>query len=572
MAHHLRLLSAGALTVAVVGASLTVATPAVAAPPTNDDFLAALPLAVGVPHAVDNSEASLQASEPAPTCAGINNSVWYTFTPAASGRFQIDTIETFGAVDTVVAVHEGSALDGLTEVACDDEMGGLSASKVVTPTLTGGTTYRIQVASWTPDHAGTPSSTGPITTKVTAWPPPAPDNDDFAAAEALTLGVSATADNTIATLQAGEPTPTCAVRDGSAAKNSVWYTFTPAESGTYRIDTLDSPVPVDTVVAVYEGSALDALTQVACDNDGGDWTVGTSDLTIPLAGASTYRIQVSSWTESPDLPATFTGPITTKVTTPTLLPPPPNDDFAAARSLGAGASDTVDNLGATMQPGEPHPTCVGVNNTVWYAFTPPASGPYRIDTMDSPDTPDTVLAVYEGAAVGALTEVACDDDGGGTETYASKLEMSLTAGTTYRIQVSSWAGEPGNPAERTGRITTTITPLFVIPPPPPTATPTTAPTTPPAPPVATAPSRMRAPKVVVRGRKVIVKWRAATANGSPVVRYRVDISKGKDKAAGPSVRKIVFKRLKPGRYRIRVAARNAVGTSPWSAWVKIRIR
>ena len=59
---------------------------------------------------------------------------------------------------------------------------------------------------------------------------------------------------------------------------------------------------------------------------------------------------------------------------------------------------------------------------------------------------------------------------------------------------------------------------------------------------------------------------------SPITRYLVDISKGKDKTARASARKAVFKRLTPGRYRIRIAARNAIGTSPYSTWVRLRVR
>ena len=83
---------------------------------------------------------------------------------------------------------------------------------------------------------------------------------------------------------------------------------------------------------------------------------------------------------------------------------------------------------------------------------------------------------------------------------------------------------------------------------------------------------MNAPKAIVRGAKVIVKWKTAVTNGSPINRYLIDISKGRDKTANAGARKTVFKRLKRGRYKIRVAARNAIGTSPYSTWVKIRIR
>jgi hypothetical protein len=89
--------------------------------------------------------------------------------------------------------------------------------------------------------------------------------------------------------------------------------------------------------------------------------------------------------------------------------------------------------------------------------------------------------------------------------------------------------------------------------------------------VASAFARCR-PKATAVGRNAIVKWQAAAFNGSPSTRYLIDISKDKDKAAKAAARKVVFNRLKPGKYRIRIAARNAIGTSPYSTWVKIRIR
>jgi hypothetical protein len=54
--------------------------------------------------------------------------------------------------------------------------------------------------------------------------------------------------------------------------------------------------------------------------------------------------------------------------------------------------------------------------------------------------------------------------------------------------------------------------------------------------------------------------------------YTIDISKGRDKSVPGSARKVVFKRLKPGLYKFRVAATNAVGTSPFSARTRVRIR
>ena len=109
-----------------------------------------------------------------------------------------------------------------------------------------------------------------------------------------------------------------------------------------------------------------------------------------------------------------------------------------------------------------------------------------------------------------------------------------------------------------------------LPPPPSTSTSTPVPAIIPG--QMMAPSQMKAPKLIVRGTKAIVRWTAASANGSAVSKYVVDISKGKDKTVTGSVRKTVFKRLKPGRYKFRIAATNAIGTSPYSAWVNVRIR
>lgn len=92
------------------------------------------------------------------------------------------------------------------------------------------------------------------------------------------------------------------------------------------------------------------------------------------------------------------------------------------------------------------------------------------------------------------------------------------------------------------------------------------------PPAANAPNRMQDPKVVVRGRKVILKWRAPADNGSVITSYRIDLKKGKNRTASGTARKIKIKKLKPGKYKIRIAAANTVGVSPYSSWVKFRIK
>src|SRR6185295_7778733 len=86
---------------------------------------------------------------------------------------------------------------------------------------------------------------------------------------------------------------------------------------------------------------------------------------------------------------------------------PPNDNFANAIVLsGDDVVRTGDmNVDATLEAGEPTEIDgAETGASVWYRWTAPATGRARIDTATSDY--DTLLAVYTGSAVGALTEIA----------------------------------------------------------------------------------------------------------------------------------------------------------------------
>jgi hypothetical protein len=119
--------------------------------------------------------------------------------------------------------------------------------------------------------------------------------------------------------------------------------------------------------------------------------------------------------------------------------PPPNDAFAAAAAL-AGTETTAagTNVDATKEPGEPnHAGDVG-GSSVWWRWTAPASGGFTIDTCDSAF--DTVLAVYTGAAVTALTPVRSNDD---ACDVGSSVTFVATSGEVYSIAVDGLDGETG---------------------------------------------------------------------------------------------------------------------------------
>lgn len=124
---------------------------------------------------------------------------------------------------------------------------------------------------------------------------------------------------------------------------------------------------------------------------------------------------------------------------------PSNDDFNNAVGIGSVPFyvTNLNSTGATTQGNDPPTTCASSSyprqsRSVWYAFTPPITGTYNINTVGS--NHDTVLSVWTGSW-GALTSQGCDDDAGGSLT--SSLNVTLYGGTTYRIEAMAYGDYPG---------------------------------------------------------------------------------------------------------------------------------
>lgn len=95
----------------------------------------------------------------------------------------------------------------------------------------------------------------------------APANDNFLSATELSgLSGSVSDDSTGATSEPGEPS-----HAGQAPMNSLWYKWVAPADGEVSVDTMGSVdllgQPMDTVLAVYVGSQLSQLTQVAANDE-----------------------------------------------------------------------------------------------------------------------------------------------------------------------------------------------------------------------------------------------------------------------------------------------------------------
>ena len=89
----------------------------------------------------------------------------------------------------------------------------------------------------------------------------APANDNFVSATAISsANGSQVGNNLSATKEVGEP-----AHAGNTGGRSIWFAWTAPEDGVYVFDTL--PSSFDTTLAVYSGSGVDALTEVASNDD-----------------------------------------------------------------------------------------------------------------------------------------------------------------------------------------------------------------------------------------------------------------------------------------------------------------
>src|SRR5256885_1644644 len=108
--------------------------------------------------------------------------------------------------------------------------------------------------------------------------------------------------------------------------------------------------------------------------------------------------------------------------------------------LGVSGTNLDSNIGASREIGEPLITGDDGGASVWYSWTAPSNGIVTLDTIGSDF--DTLLGVYVGNSVDALTLVAEDDDSGLGVT--SSLAFNAVAGTKFYFVVDGFLGDEGN--------------------------------------------------------------------------------------------------------------------------------
>lgn len=247
-------------------------------------------------------------------------------------------------------------------------------------------------------------------------------NDDCSGAIALSENIYLTVNTTNAT---DDGSSTCLGRTRSKA---VWFTYTPAQSGTATLDTC--PTGFDTLMEIFTG-ACGALTSIGCNDDSSTCSgYYQAAYTFACTAGTRYYICAGGYNGA-------SGNLQIRAR---LVPTPPiNDQCSAAIAL---SENVYYSQSTTNANDDGYSTCLGRTRTkgVWFAYTPAQTGVARVDTC--PSDFDNNIEVFTGTC-SAMTSIACNEDSSCGGYWQASLNFSCVASTTYLIYAGGYNGQSG---------------------------------------------------------------------------------------------------------------------------------
>ena len=468
--------------------------------PANDACANALAVGEGV-FAFDNSGAVLDG--PVDCDANMDTDVWFAYSPSASGTALIETCGTAGTLDdTVLIVYDGGLCPPSPVCLASDDDGCTAPnfSSTVAVPVTAGNTYLIQVGGWN-GATGTSDLSislggGPLVEDCTngvdddgdgladcADPDCATNpacggggggNDECIGAIAMFDGPNFF--DTTGLTNSADPVPTGCPNAFGGMNNDGWFTYTATSTGDAIFNTCD-PAGFDTDLAIYAGDCS-ALALLGCDGDGSNLAgcqAFDSEVIVPVIAGETYVIRVGGFGATTAGLGTVTitvgaGPILEDCTNGVDddgdgLADCADPDCATNPACGGGtgpANDlcidaipvaegvfAYDNTGALLDG--PIDCDANMSTDVWFLYTASSTGTATIGTCDAGGSQDdTVLIVYDGSfcpTAGdpciASADDTCANTAGGAA-FMSQVDIPVTAGSSYLVQVGGWNGTEGN--------------------------------------------------------------------------------------------------------------------------------
>jgi len=345
--------------------------------------------------------------------AGMNDGVWYTFTPLADADVTINITTVF---DAEIGVYTGSC----STFTCVTNVDTTNLNETVTFSVAAGNSYWINVGGYSYNTDNEEEGNLDINLSIVYH---APINDLCANAIDINCGDSLTGSSLGST---GISTTNCGLYTNNLG---VWYHFAPTNGGGITSFEMTNS-SFDNKLAIYKGSC-ETLTCVANDDDSGLGTNAYIEIeTLPETDYYIYVVGVT----------THTGTFTLNINCTT----PDNDEAAGAILVDVNQTDagctspTIiwNSNGATgSEATNGTPSCGNYSGgDIWYKFEAPTSGSVKLIRPNSGDWGAMGYAVY--TAPNATTPIVCSFITV-VDTQGTPI-TNLTAESMYWLRIWEW--------------------------------------------------------------------------------------------------------------------------------------
>lgn len=209
---------------------------------------------------------------------------------------------------------------------------------------------------------------------------------------------------------------------GFAGGHSVWISWEFYEDTDAQASACGAN-GADLLIAVYTGSAVNELTEVASQSE--ETEAGCAVVRFDAEKGTTYRIAVDA-KSSPGTSSMYLK----------MGRYPANDNFVDAIVLPEFPTGvSVDPGLGSPEAGEP-PAEKGPGNSVWYRWTAGKSGLASISNCAK--WPGLYATAFTGPALGELTQVGEQIFNGG---ICDETRFEAEEGTTYSIRIAGYTGK-----------------------------------------------------------------------------------------------------------------------------------
>ncbi len=383
--------------------------------------------------------ASYSAANFTPACAGftsgVTGDVWFKFVAGSATSAGVVLIPSgatpiqSAGMAVYVTAGAGCAAFGTQPVPCTGPASSLVVSNIA---LTPGFTYWIRV--WSPD----PSQAGTFTLCVS-------DNcfvnDEPCGAIALpTPTITCTPQSfstSCATQSAGPPGPTCVP---TTLKNDIWLQVTIPATGTYVFQTGSNGGMTDPIMQLYTSATnnCNSLSTLTCQDDSHLSPCTLCPIITQPGLTAGQVVWIRIWPYNTTY-GTFT--ICVYAVCLTGIAPPAGDDPCTVPTTtlpvtSCGYINLDTRCGSNTA--SPAASCAGGSggkNDIWLRTVVPASGQLEFLTQAGTVT-DWAMAAYKTVGCATLTEVACNDDfGGSLLPYIFLTSPTVVPGDTIYIRI-----------------------------------------------------------------------------------------------------------------------------------------